>query len=87
VFQLHQAAERYFAGKKYHLKAEELTVLGECVRELGALMEHACQEKIESLEAEAGAQGPLASGWNGTRPYERSQASKRSRDSDSVSLR
>jgi uncharacterized protein len=49
-------------SKKYRITAEELSVLGERVRELGSLVERACREKIASLTAEAGDHGPSALG-------------------------
>jgi predicted nucleotidyltransferase/HEPN domain-containing protein len=49
-------------SKKYRITAEELSALGERVRDLGSLVERACREKIASLAAEAGGQGPLGLG-------------------------
>jgi len=40
--------------KKYRITAEELTVLGDRVRELGVLVESACREKLALLATDAG---------------------------------
>jgi len=49
-------------SKKYRITAEELSALGERVRDLGSLVERACREKIACLAGEVGAQGPSGSG-------------------------
>lgn len=44
-------------SKKYKITAEELTALGERVRELGDVVEKACKEKLASLAAVGTARG------------------------------